>query len=99
MKIPKKVKIGGTVYKVKEVDRINRFDNSDDHYIGLWVEEEATIYLDKNVEIQIEEKCFLHELLHGIFDHCNIEQDEGEVRLLENALYMVIKDNPGIFSN
>ena len=97
MKIPKKVKVGGITYKVKEVDKINRFNNYQSKTVGLWQPENAVIYLDKNLGKQVKEKFFLHELFHAIFEHCNIEQAEDKVDLLSTALYMVIKDNPDIF--
>lgn len=97
MKIPKRVKIGGITYKVKEVDQINRLNNYDSKTVGLWKIENATIYIDKHLEQQIKEKFFLHELFHAIFEHCNIEQDENKVDLLSTALYMVVKDNPELF--
>ena len=45
------------------------------------------------------ELTFLHELIHTIFYHCDIEQDEHVVEALAQALYMIIKDNPGIFKD
>lgn len=95
MKIPKKVKVGGIVYRVKEVNRINRIDD-DGKTVGLWVPSESTIYIDKNIEEQMKERYFLHELFHAIFEHCNIEQAEDKVELLSTAFYMVVKDNPGM---
>lgn len=97
MKIPKKVKVGGITYKVKEVNSINRINEVDGKTVGLWEPAKSVIYLDKNLEKQAKEKFYLHELFHAIFEHCNIEQAEDKVELLSTALYMVIKDNPGMF--
>lgn len=41
---------------------------------------------------------FLHEMLHGIFDHLGyVNHDEKKIDELANALYMVIQDNPEVF--
>ena len=98
MKIPKRIKVGGVIYKVKQVKKINRIDENHGKTVGLWNSEKAVIYLDKNLEKQMKEQCFIHELFHALFDHCAIEQNEDKVDLLSTALYMVIKDNPKIFS-
>lgn len=99
MKIPKKVKVGGVTYKVKEVDEVQQINCRNGFTtVGLWEPIESVIYLDKHLEKQAKERMFLHELFHAIFDHCNIEQAEDKVELLSTALYMVIKDNPELFN-
>lgn len=41
---------------------------------------------------------FLHELVHGIFDHLGYtDHDEKKIDELANVLHMVIVDNPEIF--
>lgn len=94
MKIPKKIKVGGITYKVKNVDIITAGTG----VCGSCNYDNSTIELLKKHKRQAKEQTFIHELLHAIFYHCNIEQDEHKIELLAQALYMVIKDNPGIFS-
>lgn len=96
MNIKNKIKVGGLNYKVKQVSRINKGD-VDGHTVGLWEPSENVIYIQKDLPKEVKELYLLHELIHAIFDHCNIEQDEHKVYLLSNALYMVIKDNPEFF--
>lgn len=95
--IPKKVKVGGLVYKVRQVDKVNRTNSPDSETVGLWEPRDTVIYLKKDMDRQAKELYFLHELFHAIFEHCNIEQAEDKVDLLAHALYMVAKDNPGVF--
>lgn len=94
MAIPKRVKIGGLTYEVKKVARIDR---SKDDLGGLQYESTQTIHLKKGLAKEVTEKIFIHELLHAMFCHCDIDQDEHKVELLANTLYMVAKDNPGVF--
>ena len=49
------------------------------------------------VDSDYTKEVFLHEILHGIYEHCGFTQNEDNVRALSTALYMVIKDNPEIF--
>lgn len=97
MKIPKKIKIGGTVYQIREVERIDRSELQGERVVGLWVEEEAAIYLDKNVSPQCEVRTLIHEVTHALFDHCNLEQKEDTVERLSSALHMLFVDNPKLF--
>lgn len=99
MKIPKKVKVGAITYKVKQVDKVNRLDEVGYITTGLWEPLESVIYIDKNLEEQQKLHGFIHELIHAIFDHCGIEQDENKVDLIATALHMIIVDNPEIFEN
>lgn len=95
MKIPKKVKVGGITYKVKRVDLIHGGTT----ICGQCDCNRSAIELLNSSKKQQMEITFLHELLHTIFYHCDIEQDEHVVEALAQALYMIIKDNPGIFKD
>lgn len=94
MKIPKRVKVGGITYKVK---LINGVDKADEFTVGAWRGKDGVIYIDKNVSKRMQEHFFIHELMHALFFHCDIEQDEHKVSLLATALEMIIKDNPDLF--
>lgn len=93
MKIPKKIKVGGIHYKVKLVNQISTGTD----YCGLCNESNTTIEILKNYKRHVQEEILLHELLHAIFSHCDLEQDEHLIEVLAQALHMVIKDNPEMF--
>lgn len=94
MNIPKKVKIGGKIYKVeitKNLDLGNSNCSAEIDYNNLII----------RVVPQAKQKMecdFLHEVIHAIFDHLGYsEQDEKKVDELASALYMVIQDNSKMF--
>lgn len=41
----------------------------------------------------------LHEIVHALDEMYNIELEEKQVEKLGNALYMLQRDNPGLFAN
>jgi len=88
--IPDKVKIGGIVYDVKFVDCV---DKTDLHVDGTIVYSSQEILLKKNPGKDYTNMVFLHEVVHGIFNSCSLEQDENIVKRLAEALYQVLKDN------
>ena len=96
MKIPKKVKVGGITYKVNEVESVE--GPSEDKCWGRITYSKSEIRLLNKLEKKQKELTLIHELVHALFTHCNIEQDENKVELISTALYMIIKDNPKIFS-
>jgi len=95
MNITDKVKIGAMVYNVEFKDIIDNNNDLD----GQIVYSANTIQIRKvsTHSEDYEKMVFLHEIIHGIFNHCNIDQDENKIELIGNALYMVIKDNPELF--
>ena len=94
LKMPKKIKVGGFVYSVSELDRIAARAR------GKWGETDRRAF-----KIDIDEDCpeprrqevLLHEVFHCIFDAWNIKPTDDEERTVE-ALAMgiltVLKDNP-----
>jgi hypothetical protein len=58
---------------------------------------ELKIRLEESLPKQNEEEVLLHEIIHGVFNHMCIEQDEELVTKLANGLYQVLKDNPSLF--
>lgn len=93
MRIPKKVKVGGITYKIKYVD-----SDVNDLFAGDCDYNCSLLRISKSSKKQEKELTFLHELLHTMFYHCNLNQDEHEIEVLSHALHMVIKDNPNIFT-
>lgn len=95
MKIPNKVKIGGKVYDVEITDKLTL---GSANYSGEIVYPDLVIRICPAAKGKMEAD-FLHELLHGIFDHLGYsEHDEKKIDELANALYMVIQDNPEMFT-
>lgn len=93
MRIPKKLKVGGQIYKVKRVKEVNQ----DVSVLGTCNQEYGNILVCDAYSNSSTEMTFLHELLHAIFTHCNLPQDEDLIERLAQALYMVIVDNPEMF--
>ena len=70
MKIPKKVKVGGITYKIKEVKK--PCNEKKTH--GYQYEADQNILLKKSLPKEYKEKVFIHELIHAIFDFLMWEQ-------------------------
>ncbi|MGE5328002.1 MAG: hypothetical protein ACM3KR_00640 [Deltaproteobacteria bacterium] len=94
MKIPDKVKIGGQTLDVKRVDKVQDDNRNTD---GLIIYGKDLIEIRDDLQGDYADFVFLHELFHGIYEHCGFEQNENEIDRLARALHMVIKDNPDIF--
>jgi hypothetical protein len=95
MKITDSVKIGGIEYDVKVSSLISNNVDCD----GQIDYKEQLILLksDMKADADYTKEVFLHEILHGVYEHCGFTQNEDKIRALSIALYMVIKDNPEIF--
>lgn len=94
MKIPKKLKIGGKVYKVEITDKLTL---GSANCSGEILYNDLVIRICPMAKARME-STFIHEMIHGLFDHLGYcEQDEKSVDELANALYAVIMDNPGMF--
>ncbi len=94
MNIPNKVKIGGQEYDVRLVPKVNTDNRNCDGQITY---SEQLIEIRDDLKSDYLDCVFVHEILHGIYEHCGFEQDENTIDRLSRALQMVIKDNPGIF--
>lgn len=94
MKITDSVKIGGITYKVETVNECCENNNNVD---GKIIYDKQLIRLKHNNNTDYAKMVFLHEIVHALFDHCNIEQEENVVDRLSKALYMAFKDNPEVF--
>jgi len=90
--IPDKVKIGGIVYDVKFVDA-GQVSKDDWNMKGCIIYSKQEIRILKGMAQEYTNEVFLHELLHGIFDHCGFEQDDNVVDRLAMCMYQVLKDN------
>ena len=96
MKIPDKLKIGGKTYKVEITDKL---DSGNINCTGEICYRDLIIRICPSAPGRAEAD-FLHEMLHGVFDHLGYtEHDEKKIDELANALYMIIQDHPKIFEN
>lgn len=95
MNIPKKIKIGGKVYTVEIT---NKLDLGNVNVSAEILYNDLIIRVSPQAQGKMEAD-FIHELIHGIFDHLGYrEHDEKRVDELAQALYMVIVDNPDLFA-
>lgn len=95
MNIPDKIKIGGKTYTVEITDKLNC---GSINYTGEICYRELAIRICPQKQQKMEAD-LLHEIIHGILNHLGyFDQDEKKVDELANALYMVIQDNPSMFS-
>ncbi len=97
MKIPEKIRIGGVDYEIKYEEKLN---NGASLAYGHIDYDRALIRIAKDIQNQQGEcQTLLHEMLHGIAKHFElpIESDEKTIDAIARGIYMVIKDNPGVF--
>lgn len=86
------IKILGTIYKVKEVDQIDKFNMTlgEINYIS------QEIYIDKSLNEDLKREVLIHEIFHGILEklgYVEINEDEQKVQSIASTLYGVLKDN------
>ncbi len=97
MKIPKKIKIGGFIWEVKESKEVTAEGNC----YGSTHHSLQKIFLEPKMTKQKTEQVFLHEVLHAIWDHAGMnankkfdkESEEMIINPLANGLYQVLNDN------
>ena len=97
MKIPDKVRIGGVDYAIQYEERLN---NGSQLACGFIDYNQAVITLEPSMQgVQGQAQALLHEIIHGIARHFDlaINEDEDTIDKLARGLYMVIKDNLGMF--
>ncbi|MDY3083568.1 MAG: hypothetical protein SOR54_09820 [Clostridioides difficile] len=94
MNIPKTIKVGGISYKIIECDCPSEEDCAVEGQIFYQKQE---IRIKNNVGKEYKEKVFLHEVIHALFEHACIEQDEIIIERLSSVLHEFIKDNSIIF--
>lgn len=87
MKIPDKIRICGIDYDVI----IKKFN--DESKYGRTYERTASIHLNSNLNIQVKEETFLHEIFHIINWVSEVGLDEKQVSVMARILYQMLKDN------
>lgn len=88
----KEIKILGTVYKIEELEQINKFEMilGEIDYIS------QVIKIDKSLNEDLKKEVLIHEILHGILDklgYDEINEDEQKVQSIASTLYSVLKEN------
>lgn len=98
MKIPDKIRIGGIEYQITEVENLR--DGTQLLY-GQIDYGDAEIRLSKTDGENHQFRCvtLIHEILHGIADHANLDikkaTTEQVIDTLAKGLYAVLQDNGG----
>lgn len=94
MVVPKKVKI---LYKEYTVESVNNLHNESADLYGQIHYLPEKIYLNSESLEEQKKATLIHEVVHGLDDMYGIGLKEKQVEKLGNALYMLIRDNPGMF--
>lgn len=83
-----KLKIKGSIWKIKFVKEI---DKSDDKVLGLTLYDTKTIYVLNNLNGTLFEETLTHELLHATLYECGsyLCHDEQIIFLMTNVFYSV----------
>jgi len=99
MKIPKKINILGTVYKVyfaKSIRKaIKKYEPpaKDVEMVGYCSTKYSVIIISKDLSEQTKETVFIHEILEAINDVLDLDMKHDNIDRLEVALYQVFKQN------
>lgn len=90
MKIPKQIKIGGSIYRIILKDILRHeyrsmagYENSDD----------CEITINIKSDIQTQETTLIHEILEAINYKNELKLNHHQIMSLEHNLYQVLKDN------
>ena len=86
MVLPKRLKIGGHIIKIKIVSANDIPENESP---GFWSIDENIIYIEDKLPQSQQEVSLIHEILH-VF---NAVSDHEKLEFLAQALYQVLKDN------
>ena len=96
MKIPESIRIGGVDYAVKFDERVTDGISSCNGMID-YATSEIFIATDKGLGHQAQCQTFLHEILHGIAYHANLDISKDNKELIidtiAKGLYQVLQDN------
>lgn len=94
MVIPKKVRI---LYKEYDIEPQKNLHDAEGDLYGQIQYLPQKIYLNPDAPEEQQKATLVHELVHGLDEMYGIGLKEKQVERLGNALYMLIRDNPGLF--
>ena len=92
MKIPKKIKVNGIIYKIEYVEEINDNIHSADYRGVALIKYKKVNILNYYFEDD-KKRTILHEAIHILDDDFKINLNENSVRRLTSGLYAFLKDN------
>lgn len=89
--LPKQITIGGKLYKVY---RRNKIIKDNEACWGYCDTDKCEIEITtRNVSVDHQLETLLHECLHALEEHLDIEMDEDDIRKLSKGIYALLKDN------
>jgi len=86
------IKIGGQIFKVIFVNDLR--DETGKRVNGTIMTDQCSIYIATDVTKQKQHSILIHEVLHGIHTHYDVEGTEHIVAKIANGIYAFIVDNP-----
>ena len=92
MKIPNKVNIGGIIYDVT-VEKFQHNSLTEDKLWGNIDHGKCKIYLNDNIDKQVLDQVFFHEVLHGIENEYQIKIRDADIDRISHGLTQFLKDN------
>ena len=93
MNQPKTVKVLGKTYRILFVDLVDDDGSSGSHSFAS-----LEVRLDKNLHAEVQAETLLHELIHAVEEHMDLELTEKQVHGLSVGLFQVLRDNRPIAS-
>lgn len=95
-KLPKSVKINYRNYEIHKSTNIDQINHGS--YYGMLKNAEGIILISE-VHPHEDANTLLHEMLHVVWRHYDLDKDieEHYVTVLANGLSTVIRDNPKVF--
>ncbi len=92
MKIPKKLKIGSHIYKVKYFNR-DKKDLNDNLGSCHFTKNEIIINSNPEIAISQKEQTLFHEILEAISYLYQLKLNHEQISIVSEAYYQVLKDN------
>ena len=87
------IKIGCHEYEVQEVECVNKYETRNGEIDHI----QRVIKIDKGLKDDDKREVLLHEIIHGLEEFMVLNLEEDDVTRLAKGLWMVLKDNPGLF--
>ena len=92
----KNIKIAGTQYALKFIDNLRSIE-SGQKISGYISHKYGYIKIDTDLAKQITNQVIIHEMVHGLEEHFNLETNEDITVKIANGIYGLIVDNADFF--
>lgn len=89
MGLPEKIKIGGFIINVEEIENLIVKRNN----LGEYSPTTNKISIDKSVTEQQKEETLLHEIMEAINCIYDIDLNHHQISIIATVLHQVLKDN------